>query len=199
MPDSCCAVGCTNRRREKPGLCFYRIPSFKDNPERRNLWISAIKRNSAPEESKPWQPSKYTHVFAANTSSTISNAQSYIQVNTSIHSLMERYEQHNRMKNKRAEEKRQDAVEVLLQLSSVPDAEPAPPAEDEQQCQNKTCKEKFERLQRECYELRGGNQRLKEIIKSGTFDELAKEGFTQWTFFTNEMMTDTDKLILVLL
>uniref|UniRef100_A0A667XR67 Uncharacterized protein n=1 Tax=Myripristis murdjan TaxID=586833 RepID=A0A667XR67_9TELE len=76
----------------------------------------------------------------------------------------------------RAEEKKkQDAVEVLLELSSVPDAEPAPPAEDEQQCQNGTRKEKFERLQRECNELRGENQRLKNI-KSGTFDELQTVG-----------------------
>ena len=25
MPDSCCSVGCSNRRGDKPGLCFYRI------------------------------------------------------------------------------------------------------------------------------------------------------------------------------
>lgn len=56
---------------------------------------------------------------------------------------MERYEQHNRMKNKRAE---QDAVDVLQELSAVPDTEPTPPAEDEQQCQNRTCKERFERM-----------------------------------------------------
>ncbi|CAK6970927.1 inosine triphosphate pyrophosphatase isoform X2 [Scomber scombrus] len=56
---------------------------------------------------------------------------------------MERYEQHSRMKNKRVEEKKKkDAVDVLLDLSSVPDAGPAPPAEDEQQCGNKPCKKK---------------------------------------------------------
>ncbi|KAG5282704.1 hypothetical protein AALO_G00058950 [Alosa alosa] len=33
MPDSCCAIGCTNRRGDKPGLCFYRIPSDKENSE----------------------------------------------------------------------------------------------------------------------------------------------------------------------
>ncbi|KAL7390355.1 hypothetical protein ABVT39_019573 [Epinephelus coioides] len=78
---------------------------------------------------------------------------------------MERYEQHNRMKNKRAE---QDSVDVFLELSSVPDAEPAPPAEDEQCCQNRMCKEKFDRLQRECNKLREENQRFKDSIKSGT-------------------------------
>ena len=89
---------------------------------------------------------------------------------------MERYEQHSRMKNKRVEEKRKkDAVDVLLDLSSVPDAGPAPPAVDEQQCDNKPCKEKIARLQRECNDLRGENRKLKDIIKSGTFDELAFE------------------------
>lgn len=69
---------------------------------------------------------------------------------------MERYEQHNRMKSKKEEEKKKkDAVEVLLELSSVPDAELPPPAEDEQQCHDRKCKEKTEQLQKECNELRG--------------------------------------------
>ena len=89
---------------------------------------------------------------------------------------MERYEQHSRMKNKRVEEKKKkDAVDVLLDLSSVPDAGPAPPAVDEQQCDNKPCKENIARLQRECNDLREENRKLKEMIKSGTFDELAFE------------------------
>ncbi|CAL8275187.1 unnamed protein product [Gadus morhua 'NCC'] len=89
---------------------------------------------------------------------------------------MERYEQHSRMKNKRVEEKKKkDAVDVLLDLSSVPDAGPAPPAVDEQQCENKPCKEKIARLQREFNDLREENCWLKDIIKSGTFDELAFE------------------------
>ena len=112
--------------------------------------------------SPDWVPSVFTHTPASKKRKREKD--------------MERYEQHNRMKNKRVEEKKkQDAVEVLLELSSVPDAGPAPPAEDEQQCQNRACKEKFERLQRECNELRVENQRLKDIIKSGTFDELAFE------------------------
>ena len=34
MPDSCCAIGCTNSRGVKPGLCFYRIPSDKNRESR---------------------------------------------------------------------------------------------------------------------------------------------------------------------
>ena len=48
MPDTCCAVGCTNRR-EKNGLPFYRIPT-KKREEKRKRWIAAIKREHWPEE-----------------------------------------------------------------------------------------------------------------------------------------------------
>lgn len=82
----------------------------------------------------------------------------------------ERYEQHSSMKNKEVEEKKKTgAVDVLLT------AETAPPADDERQCDNKPCKEKLERLQRECDNLREENRKLKDIIKSDTFDELAFE------------------------
>ncbi|XP_062328761.1 uncharacterized protein LOC134028889 isoform X2 [Osmerus eperlanus] len=75
---------------------------------------------------------------------------------------MERYEQHNRMKNKRVEEKKKpDAVDVLLELSSEPHAELAPLEEEEQQCANRLCRENIERLQKECNELREENQRLR--------------------------------------
>ena len=54
MPDSCCAVGCTNRRRKgDKSLSFYRIPSSSDNEEkakRRTLWITAIKRKNWSDE-----------------------------------------------------------------------------------------------------------------------------------------------------
>ncbi|XP_037650709.1 uncharacterized protein LOC119503167 [Sebastes umbrosus] len=189
MPDSCCAVGCTNRRGNKPGLCFYRIPSERDNLERRRWWISAIRRDSVPGESKQWQPSKYTRICNEH---FINGAKSDDPLSPdwvpSVFSHtpatkkrkrerdMERYDHHSRMNNKRAEEKKkQEAVDVLLELSSVPEAEPAPPAEDEQRCDNRPCKEKTERLQRECNELREENERLKDTIRSGTFDELAFE------------------------
>ncbi|XP_046891195.1 uncharacterized protein LOC124477448 isoform X1 [Hypomesus transpacificus] len=74
----------------------------------------------------------------------------------------ESYEQHNRMKSKWVEEKKKsDAMDVLLELSSEPDAELAPLEEEEQQCDNRLCKEKTERLQKECNELREENQRLR--------------------------------------
>ena len=44
MPDSCCAVGCANRRKGKSSVKFFRIPSEKRFPERRKLWVAAIKR-----------------------------------------------------------------------------------------------------------------------------------------------------------
>ena len=47
MPDSCCAVGCTNRRSKGSTLKFYRIPfgSNDKSLELRKKWITAIKRN----------------------------------------------------------------------------------------------------------------------------------------------------------
>ena len=44
MPDSCCAVGCANRRKENSSVKFFRIPSEKRFPQRRKLWVAAIKR-----------------------------------------------------------------------------------------------------------------------------------------------------------
>ena len=85
MPDSCCAIGCTNRRGGKPGLCFYRIPSDKENPERRRLWICAIiKRNviSVSGEGKQWQPSKYTRICSAH---FIKGKQAQVKLGTSIY------------------------------------------------------------------------------------------------------------------
>lgn len=78
------------------------------------------------------------------------------------------------MQNKRKNQ--QDAVDVLLKLSSVvSDAALAPPAEKEQLCDNKPRMEKFTRLEKECNDLREENYRLKDVIISGIFDERAFE------------------------
>lgn len=82
MRDSC-AVSCTKLRGEKLGLSFYVFPSDKDNSERRNLWSSAIKRNSIPKESKPWQSSNYTricskHLLLLNTLVTVTYIGSHL-------------------------------------------------------------------------------------------------------------------------
>ena len=59
--------------------------------------------------------------------------------------------------------KKQDAVDVLLQLSS---GEPVPP-----QCFSNHCKDAIALLQQECDDLREENSRLK--TKLGTLDEQA--------------------------
>ena len=43
MPDSCCAVGCTNRRNKNNQLEYYRIPRRE---EKQKLWLRAIKRDN---------------------------------------------------------------------------------------------------------------------------------------------------------
>ncbi|XP_045194227.2 THAP domain-containing protein 2-like [Mercenaria mercenaria] len=55
MPNHCCAVGCSNHGRMLKKLSFFTFP--KDD-ERREKWISAVKRVN-PDGTK-WQPNKYT-------------------------------------------------------------------------------------------------------------------------------------------
>ena len=43
MPNSCCAVACSNRKSKDTELQFYRFP--KDQ-KRRKLWLHAVKRDS---------------------------------------------------------------------------------------------------------------------------------------------------------
>lgn len=63
--------------------------------------------------------------------------------------------------------KEQAAVDVLLKLSS------ASHTTYDQTCNSKICKEKIARLKKECSDLRKENRRLKDIIKTGTYNELA--------------------------
>ena len=52
MPSSCCAFGCASRYSKKKGVKLYRFPR---DPERRSLWIQAIKREK-------WQPNEHSRV-----------------------------------------------------------------------------------------------------------------------------------------
>ena len=45
MPDTCCTVGCQNKRNtNNPEVCFYRFPSdkTKETKECRKKWIAAV-------------------------------------------------------------------------------------------------------------------------------------------------------------
>ncbi|XP_065658723.1 peroxynitrite isomerase THAP4-like [Hydra vulgaris] len=49
MPDSCCAVGCMNKRiKGDKSLSFYRIPfgNTEESNNRRVLWLQALKREN---------------------------------------------------------------------------------------------------------------------------------------------------------
>jgi len=48
MPNSCCALGCKNRRYHNFAKSFYRIPS---KPYLRAKWLAAIKRENWSEKS----------------------------------------------------------------------------------------------------------------------------------------------------
>ncbi|XP_041930778.1 THAP domain-containing protein 11-like isoform X2 [Alosa sapidissima] len=54
MPQSCCVVGCRNRRYCKPGLTFHNFPV---DPERRAKWIEVIGRGRPN-----WQPNVHARV-----------------------------------------------------------------------------------------------------------------------------------------
>ena len=52
MPDSCCAVGCTNCRSNESTLKFYRIPFGSDDKsiELKKKWVTTIKRDKWTEK-----------------------------------------------------------------------------------------------------------------------------------------------------
>ena len=51
MPESCCAVGCSQRRVKGCGIRFYRIPKGRKPFEagRRRDWVKAINRDKWSE------------------------------------------------------------------------------------------------------------------------------------------------------
>ncbi|XP_047137643.1 uncharacterized protein LOC124814176 isoform X1 [Hydra vulgaris] len=52
MPDSCCVVGCVNRRSNESLFSFYCIPSGHSPNEvkRRQLWLNALHRKNWPDK-----------------------------------------------------------------------------------------------------------------------------------------------------
>ena len=52
MPDSCCAVGCSNRRSKTSKLHFYRIPFGTDENslDLRRKWLNALRRDKWADE-----------------------------------------------------------------------------------------------------------------------------------------------------
>ncbi|XP_049516510.1 THAP domain-containing protein 1-like [Dermacentor silvarum] len=60
MPDSCSAVGCTNRRSAENDVRFFRFPTEKFHKQLRNRWIAAVRRVN--HDGKPWKPSKNARI-----------------------------------------------------------------------------------------------------------------------------------------
>ena len=55
MPDSCCAVQCTNMRGKcDENIKFYRLPNMKNQQttERRKKWVTAVKRENWPKSER---------------------------------------------------------------------------------------------------------------------------------------------------
>ncbi len=64
MPKSCCVTRCTVNKLKNPELRFYKLPSHKSQPLRRQKWIQAIRREaSAGRIGKLWDPdTQYAYV-----------------------------------------------------------------------------------------------------------------------------------------
>ena len=59
MPKSCCVTNCCVNKKKNPELSFYLIPSEATEPERRMLWIQAVRREDV--NGKLWQPKSEYH------------------------------------------------------------------------------------------------------------------------------------------
>ena len=58
MPKSCEAVYCANHNRQKgEKLSFYKFPSRKRSPDRRDKWLHAVKKLRRTGER--WSPGKH--------------------------------------------------------------------------------------------------------------------------------------------
>ncbi|XP_075559361.1 uncharacterized protein LOC142590842 [Dermacentor variabilis] len=64
MPAHCVAYGCTNYFYGKEPVKFFRFPSAKLYPEKRDAWIAAVKRKN--EDGSLWQPNEHSRICSAH-------------------------------------------------------------------------------------------------------------------------------------
>ncbi|XP_070378554.1 uncharacterized protein [Dermacentor albipictus] len=80
MPAHCVAYGCTNYFYGKEAVKFFRFPSAKLYPEKRDAWIAAVKRKN--EDGSLWQPNEHSRIcsahFIAGRPSTFKNHPDYV-------------------------------------------------------------------------------------------------------------------------
>ena len=60
MVNYCCVAGCKNAGYGGTSIKFFSFPT--KNPEQRELWIAAVKRQNPDDPSKPWKPNKWTRI-----------------------------------------------------------------------------------------------------------------------------------------
>ncbi|CAN7998266.1 unnamed protein product [Ixodes hexagonus] len=54
MPENCVAYGCTNYIYGRENAKFFRFPSARLYPAKREAWIAAVRRRNT--DGSPWQP-----------------------------------------------------------------------------------------------------------------------------------------------
>ena len=57
----CCVVGCHRETiRDKDNVNFFRFPTGRRNPEKRQLWIKAVNRKN--DDGSDWEPKEWTRI-----------------------------------------------------------------------------------------------------------------------------------------
>uniref|UniRef100_V5IIX4 THAP-type domain-containing protein n=1 Tax=Ixodes ricinus TaxID=34613 RepID=V5IIX4_IXORI len=64
MPAHCVAYGCTNYFYGKGNAKFFRFPSARLYPAKREAWIAAARRRNT--DGSPWQPNEHCRICSAH-------------------------------------------------------------------------------------------------------------------------------------
>ncbi|XP_055997893.1 THAP domain-containing protein 1-like [Ostrea edulis] len=123
MVVSCCVIGCANRFDKSSPKSFYRIP--KKPESRRELWISAIKRQHI--SGKPWEPADhdrvcYLHFVTGSKSNDLSSPDYVPSVNMGYDTIRQknpdlRKARYLRAEKRETERQHIEVASALLDLS----------------------------------------------------------------------------------
>lgn len=131
MPNTCCAVGCTNRASKSSNKRFFRVPA---DPKRKMKWVVAINR-------KRWLPNQYSRLCSDHFVSGQPNVDpahpDYVPCvfkegdRIKAERKLERYQRVKQLRQKRlnasSPSNNMDIVYILLEFSKTPRISAGPP------------------------------------------------------------------------
>ncbi|CAC5406744.1 unnamed protein product [Mytilus coruscus] len=192
MVVSCCVINCTTRFNNSDPKSFYRVPKKPDT--RRQLWISAIKREGP--EGKPWEPADhdrvcYQHFITGQKSNDKTNPDYVPSIhmggyegtttNGQLHAA--RFE---RFQKREADKDQQEAASVLLDIS-----ENLPPPKETTEDLHGPCIKKIaalrienELLHEELGRLQAANITLRKEVNDSRFGDQAISSDRKTLFYT---------------